>query len=597
MPSPASHPSTTAIVLVAAATDDGAPAALLAWEQTTILRRLLDQLVSLGVAHVHLVTRPAFADAVDAELASFTGLEVELHPSETIADDLREIGAIAAEGRDTLIVVNGDIVTHREALAGLLADPRVSTGVLSTGGRTGRPFTFRMRNRRGRIVGANSAYHYCHRSNLSFLGVLKVSPAERPTVVAQCAELARLADAPPPSWVEEHDFKALRWRQSLARSELRAAARLAEEDGRAVPEGTPAAGEEYPAAVLAAVELPLEREQELRRRLAAGREDAGALVLVGLVRAGAPLGNSYLRELFWARPLSQADVAAAQERISEFDEDKVLLDTAVKATDGFFTTFFVSPYSRYIARWAAHRGLTPNQVTSFSLLLGVLTAAAFATGERWGMITGAVLLQLAFTFDCVDGQLARYSRQFSQLGAWLDSVFDRTKEYVVFAGLAIGASRTGDSVWLLAGAALTLQTVRHMFDFSYAAAAHQVIAAEQPMPLAQAWDSVNKPLPPGETRDALARADAASVAATEPRQQLRARLAAGALRSWRRLDRQDAIRWSKRVIAFPIGERFAAISLTAALWSAHTTFVVLIVCGGGAAVYGLAGRLLRSVAR
>ena len=60
--------------------------------------------------------------------------------------------------------------------------------------------------------------------------------------------------------------------------------------------------------------------------------------------------------------------------------------------------------------------------------------------------------------DCVDGQLARYTRQFSKLGAWLDSIFDRAKEYVVFAGLAIGASRTGDPVWLLAGAALALQT-------------------------------------------------------------------------------------------------------------------------------------------
>jgi phosphatidylglycerophosphate synthase len=618
MPSPVSPPSTTAVVLVAASTDEGGAAALLAWEQTTILRRLLDQLATLDVARVHVLARPAFADAIDAELASFTALDAELHPTATIADDLREIAAIAGQGRGTLIVVNGDVVTHREALAGLLADPRVSTGVLSTGGRTGRPFTFRIRSRRGRIVGANSAFHYCHHSTGSFLGVLKVSAEDRAVVVAQCARLAQLADAPPPSWVEEYDFKAIRWRQALARTHVRQALRLAQEEGTLPPPGLPAPGPtgEYGPADLAAVALPPEREQELRRRLAAGREDAGALVLVGLVRNGTPVGNSYLRELFWARPLSPEDVAAATERIAEFDEDKVLLETAVKATDGFFTTFLVSPYSRYIARWAAHRGLTPNQVTSFSLLLGFLTAAAFATGERWGLIAGAVLLQLAFTFDCVDGQLARYTRQFSKLGAWLDSVFDRTKEYVVFAGLGIGASRTGDSVWLLAGAALTLQIVRHTFDFSYAAAAHQVIAAEQPVPLEQAWDSATKPPPPGETREPAAAethvdadhdhdietspAPAPATApggAPVPALPLPKRLAAGALRSWRRLDRQPAIPWIKRIVAFPIGERFAAISITAALWSAHTTFAVLLVWGGAAALYGLAGRLLRSVAR
>ena len=155
----------------------------------------------------------------------------------------------------------------------------------------------------------------------------------------------------------------------------------------------------------------------------------------------------------------------------------MLLDSAVKGADGFFTTFFVSPYSRFIARWAARRGFTPNQVTTVSVFIGLLAAIAFATGERWGLITGAILLQAAFTTDCVDGQLARYTRQFSKLGAWLDSVFDRTKEYLAFAGLAIGASQMGDPVWLLACAAITLQTVRHMSDFSFGGAQQQVLAA------------------------------------------------------------------------------------------------------------------------
>ena len=44
-----------------------------------------------------------------------------------------------------------------------------------------------------------------------------------------------------------------------------------------------------------------------------------------------------------------------------------------------------------------------------------------------GYVAGAVLLQAAFTLDCVDGQLARYTRTFSKLGAWLDSIFDRAR--------------------------------------------------------------------------------------------------------------------------------------------------------------------------
>ena len=152
------------------------------------------------------------------------------------------------------------------------------------------------------------------------------------------------------------------------------------------------------------------------------------------------------------------------------------------------------------------------------------------------MIAGAILLQLAFTFDCVDGQLARYTRTFTKLGAWLDSVFDRTKEYLVFAGLAIGASRTGDDVWLLAGAALTLQVMRHSIDFSYPQAQHQAMALVRQPPLEQVSDSPHGApvpaalVPEGDEPRGAGRAAARAAEAAQ-----------AALRgAWRALDRSRA---------------------------------------------------------
>jgi hypothetical protein len=310
-------------------------------------------------------------------------------------------------------------------------------------------------------------------------------------------------------------------------------------------------------------------------------EDVVALALVGLVRSGAPVAGSESRAGYWAQPRSEAEAAHAGERVAAHDDDRDRLDAAVKANDGFFTTHFVSPYSKYLARWAARRGLTPNQVTTFSLALGLASAAAFATGERWGLIAGAVLLQLAFTADCVDGQLARYTRSFSAFGAWLDSVFDRSKEYLVYAGLALGASRAGDPVWLLACSALTLQTIRHMSDFSFAADRHVDLTTAAQPPLEQRSDRVG----------AAPAAPAAAPAGT-PRPTSR-RLLGG----WARLDRAPGFVWLKKVIAFPIGERFAAISLAAALSGPRTAFVVLLAWGGFATVYSHAGRVLRSIAR
>jgi phosphatidylglycerophosphate synthase len=308
-------------------------------------------------------------------------------------------------------------------------------------------------------------------------------------------------------------------------------------------------------------------------------------VHVALVRAGVHVGQSDVRELFWARPRSAAEVERARRDIAGHDEERVLLDSSVKAVDGFFTTFFVSPYSKHVARWAARRGLTPNQVTTASLLLGVLAAAAFATGERWGLVTGAVLLQVAFTTDCVDGQLARFTRTFTPLGAWLDSTFDRLKEYVVLAGLAIGAAASGDPVWALAGAAITLQTVRHGLDFSFAAAEHRSLDLAPQRPL----DDPSDGAPEGRVDASPRRAGGAAGPEEGPARRV--------LRSWRRIDRAPGAIWLKRIVVFPIGERFAAISLTAALWTPRTTFVVVLAWGGLAAVYGLAGRVLRALVR
>jgi hypothetical protein len=69
------------------------------------------------------------------------------------------------------------------------------------------------------------------------------------------------------------------------------------------------------------------------------------------------------------------------------------------------------------------------------------------------------------------------------------------------------------------------------------------------------------------------------------------------LRFWRRMDSLPGVLWVKRVIAFPIGERFFVISLTAAIWDPRVTFTVVIAWGLFAVGYSLPGRLLRSLSR
>lgn len=248
--------------------------------------------------------------------------------------------------------------------------------------------------------------------------------------------------------------------------------------------------------------------------------------------------------------LTPAQREDAREAVATVDDEAVRLRTAVKSRDGFFTTYCISPYSRYLARWCARRGLTPNQVTTASLLTALIAAGCAATGTRGGFVAAGLLLLFSFVLDCTDGQLARYSLQYSTMGAWLDATFDRAKEYAYYAGLALGAARGGDDVWALALGAMVLQTCRHVVDFSFNEANHDATANTSPTAaLSDKLDSVGWTV------------------------------------------------WVRRMIVLPIGERWAMIAVLTALTTPRIVFYALLIGCALAACYTTAGRVLRSLTR
>ncbi|MGW7577335.1 DUF5941 domain-containing protein [Streptomyces sp. NPDC054765] len=248
--------------------------------------------------------------------------------------------------------------------------------------------------------------------------------------------------------------------------------------------------------------------------------------------------------------LTPAQREDAREAVAAVDDEAVRLRTAVKSRDGFFTTYCISPYSRYLARWCARRGLTPNQVTTASLLTALIAASCAATGTRGGFVAAGLLLLFSFVLDCTDGQLARYSLQYSTMGAWLDATFDRAKEYAYYAGLALGAARGGDDVWALALGAMVLQTCRHVVDFSFNEANHDATANTSPTAaLSDKLDSVGWTV------------------------------------------------WVRRMIVLPIGERWAMMAVLTALTTPRIVFYALLIGCALAACYTTAGRVLRSLTR
>jgi hypothetical protein len=552
---------TGAVLFATAPAREGGPAAALACDGTTALRRLLDQFASIGVTHAWVITRPDYASALEPSLEG-ARVDAEVVACADPPEDLEAVAEIARTNEGGLVLCYAEIVTHREALAGLIADARLGTGALTRTHISRHTYCFATRCTTARVLSAASPYHWVGRGNTFFLGVLRVDSGDEPALANIAERAAALLRPPlPEDWLAEVDRKA----------------RVDEHHRSTRPPPPPG-------------KRPITRVFD--REVA--RQDVLSVLLVGLVRGGTRVGNRQLRWLFWDRMSSAEDSQRAAEDIGTYDEDKVLLDSAVKANDGFFTTFFVSTYSRYIARWAARRGLMPNQITVFSMFLGVLAAAAFATGERGGLVAGALLLQAAFTFDCVDGQLARYTRTFSPFGAWLDSMFDRGKEYLVYAGLAIGSTRGfGTDVWALAASTLTLQTARHMFDFSFGHRQTSAVEEATAVPLEPAGDGTRSA--PTDVSD-LGGDEDVPPTAPPPKQAARRRSpVALAMHFSRRIDRAPGVQWIKKIVVLPIGERFALISLTAALFTPRTTFVALLVGGGFALVYSLSSRVMQTV--
>lgn len=95
-------------------------------------------------------------------------------------------------------------------------------------------------------------------------------------------------------------------------------------------------------------------------------------------------------------------------------------------------------------------GLTPNALTVIGF--GISVAAGVAAGfGAW--IVAALLVVFGGVFDLFDGALARATNQVSRLGAFLDSVFDRAGEAVVYLGVIAASQAAGFTPGTLLGGA------------------------------------------------------------------------------------------------------------------------------------------------
>ncbi|MFD6278551.1 CDP-alcohol phosphatidyltransferase family protein [Streptomyces sp. NPDC060209] len=104
---------------------------------------------------------------------------------------------------------------------------------------------------------------------------------------------------------------------------------------------------------------------------------------------------------------------------------------------------YMREISLRITRRLVTTKITPNQLTYVMTVAGVLAAPALLVPGIPGALLGVLAVQLYLLFDCVDGEVARWKKQFSLGGVYLD----RVAAYLCDAAVLVGFGLRAADLW------------------------------------------------------------------------------------------------------------------------------------------------------
>lgn len=117
-----------------------------------------------------------------------------------------------------------------------------------------------------------------------------------------------------------------------------------------------------------------------------------------------------------------------------------------------YSKYFMRHISVYITWLLLHTKITANQVTIFQIVPGIISALFFAVGKIEYSLFGLLFWQISYLFDFVDGEIARYRKNTTIKGVYLDLVAHKVIESVIWLGLGWGLYRyTGQILFIAMG--------------------------------------------------------------------------------------------------------------------------------------------------
>jgi phosphatidylglycerophosphate synthase len=173
----------------------------------------------------------------------------------------------------------------------------------------------------------------------------------------------------------------------------------------------------------------------------------------------------------WASKTAVVSAATPRPRIGSVPEgvavtsdntadeaERFLVAHSGKASDGIHSSFN-RQLCRPVVRRLSHTRVTPNAVTFTGVVVAIFSAIAFAGGNYWSYVAGALLFFISGLFDEMDGMLARIKFTDSPSGTYLESHADSLSYLLLFGGITIGLYRQYGDRELWIGAALLIGVV------------------------------------------------------------------------------------------------------------------------------------------
>lgn len=102
-----------------------------------------------------------------------------------------------------------------------------------------------------------------------------------------------------------------------------------------------------------------------------------------------------------------------------------------------------------ITRYLVVTNIKANHVTVLSFLISLIGAYFFSLGAYRFLVYGAIAIQLGYFLDIMDGEIARFKKQTSKFGQWLDNSTDVYAQIAIAVGVTYGIFSDNPRLFIL----------------------------------------------------------------------------------------------------------------------------------------------------